>query len=202
LVITKEAALEVRAPLNISLERIRKFVDKKRSWIEKKKDIVNKSRVLPKRFIDGEEFVFEGNLYKLQSSDCEDIEISNVLHLPKKFLPQAKRHLTFWYKDKALGKIIERINYYAAITQLQYNGVKITNAERSWGSCSTKGSINISWRLIMAPPSILDYVIVHELVHLVERNHSKSFWDRLQKILPDYKENEIWLKKNGNTLVL
>lgn len=204
LVITKDATLEVRAPFNVSLDLIEKFVTEKRSWIEKKKSLVNNNRttILPKNFIDGEEFMFAGNVYRLQYSDYDYINISNVLHFPKKFLPKAKQHLTIWYKNQALLKIIERVNHYAIITKLKYTSVKLTNAKRSWGSCSHKGLLRINWRLIMAPLNILDYVVVHELVHLVEKNHSKHFWHRVQMILPDYKERKNWLKLNGNTLTL
>jgi len=204
LVITKDATLEVRAPFNASLGIIEKFVAEKRSWIEKKKAFVNKNRtnVLPKNFVDGEEFIFAGNIYKLQCGNCDAISISSALHLPQKLLPQAKQHLTIWYKNQALKKIIERANHYANITQLKYKAIKLTSAKRSWGSCSHKGSLRINWRLVMAPLNILDYVVVHELIHLVEKNHSKQFWHRVQTILPNYKEQKNWLKLNGNTLTL
>ena len=204
LVITKDATLEVRAPLKLSLDFIEKFVNKKRSWIEKKKALVSnkRDRTQPKKFVDGEEFMYEGEVYRLQIGDCESINLSSVLFFPKKFLPQAKHHLTIWYKNKALKKIIERVNHYADKAQLQYKAIKITSAGRSWGSCSAKGSLNINWRLLMAPPIILDYIVVHELVHLVERNHSKQFWNKVQKILPDYKEHEVWIKQNGDALML
>lgn len=204
LVITKDATLEIRAPLNISLDTIKKFVAKKKSWIEKKKELVNKKRslILPKEFVDGEEFMYEGSTYRLRINDGKQIDISDVLHFPKKLLPEAKQHLIYWYKKVALTKIIARVNHYANITQLQYSAIKISNAKGSWGSCSPRGSLNINWKLIMAPPEILDYVVVHELVHLVERNHSKRFWGKVQKFFPSYKEQENWLKQNGNTLVL
>jgi predicted metal-dependent hydrolase len=204
LVITKDATLEVRAPLRAPLELIKQFVAKKRSWIEKKIDLMSKrrKRILPKEFVDGEEFMYEGNIFKLQAGDCKEISMFDVLYFPRKFLPQAKRHLTIWYKNRALEKIVERVKHYASITQLQYKSIKITNAKRRWGSCSAKGSLNISWRLIMARPDILDYVVVHELVHLVEMNHSRSFWNKVQKILPDYKRHRDWLKQNGDSLVL
>lgn len=202
LVITKNAALEIRAPLNVSLNTIRKFVTKNKVWIEKKKALAKKQFVLPKRFIDEEEFMYEGNAYKLRISDCENINISSFLYFPKKFLPQAKQHLTVWYKHRALEKIVERGIYYANITQLKYSAIKLSSAKSIWGSCNTKGSLSINWKLIMAPPTILDYIIVHELVHLVEKNHSKKFWDKVQTILPDYQKQKGWLNQYGNTLVL
>src|SRR3990170_5049178 len=89
LVITKDATLEVRAPLKLSLDFIEKFVNKKRSWIEKKKALVSnkRDRAQPKKFVDGEEFMYEGEVYRLQIGDCESINLSSVLFFPKKFLP-------------------------------------------------------------------------------------------------------------------
>ena len=203
LVITKDAALEVRAPLKMSLGAIRRFVAENEAWIEKKKVLAKKRHVLPRKFEEGEEFVYEGDAYILQISDCEEINISGLfLHFPKKFLLQEEHYLTIWYKRRALEKIIERCNYYANKTQLKYMAIRISSAESCWGSCSHKGFLNINWRLIMAPPGVLDYIIVHELVHLVEKNHSKRFWDKLQIILPDYQEQERWLKQYGNTLLV
>lgn len=204
LIITKDATLEVRAPFNVPLDIIKKFVGEKKAWIERKKEQMRKLRVcvLTRQFVDGEEFLYEGNNYKLESLDCETICISDALLFPKKFLPDAKLHLIAWYKTQALTKIIERVSYYADSTGLKYKVIKLTSAKRSWGSCSYKGSLRVNWRLIMAPPSILDYVVVHELVHLVEKNHSRQFWDKVRTILPDYKEQKSWLKQKGNTLVL
>ena len=117
-------------------------------------------------------------------------------------MSEAKKHLTAWYRIQAFKKIAERVNYYANIAQLRYKTVKLTSANKRWGSCSYKGSLNINWRLIMSPSNVLDYVVVHELVHLVEKNHSKQFWNKVQIILPDYKEYRNWLKQKGNMLVL
>lgn len=205
LIITEDATLEIRAPFRTSLATIQEFVAKKRSWIEQKKDLIKKRRacILPKKFADDENFLYEGRPYRLQSADIEYITLSSdALYFPRRLLPHAKHYLLLWYKKVALEKIIERTSYYAEIARLQYKVVKITNAKSSWGSCSAKGSLNINWRLIMAPSEILDYVVVHELVHLVERNHSKSFWYKVQVILPNYKEYENWLKHHGVMLLV
>jgi len=204
LIITKDANLEVRAPFNVSLDIITEFVTKKKSWIEKKKaQIINlRAQALPQVFADGKEFIYAGNRYKLQVSDCEAIHLSDVLHFPKSFLPEIKQHVIAWYKTQSLKKIIERANYYATLTQLKYKYIKLSNATKSWGYCDHKESLHINWRLIIAPPDILDYVIVHELVHLAERNHSKRFWDKVQATLPNYKEHKNWLRQKGNMLML
>jgi len=204
LVVNKDACLEVRAPLKVSLKSIEEFIDKNRTWIEEKKDFVNKNRhrTFPKKFVDGEHAMYEGSSYKIQIIDCEEIDISDFLYFPKKFLPQANQRLIIWYKYRAIKKITERVNYFASMNQLQYKVVRITSAEGIWGSCNAKGSLSVNWRLIMAPPDILDYIVVHELTHLIVRNHSKLFWSKVAEIMPDYKTHETWLKKNGSILML
>ncbi|MEM3513203.1 MAG: M48 family metallopeptidase, partial [Thermoplasmata archaeon] len=80
--------------------------------------------------------------------------------------------------------------------------IKITSGKTRFGSCTSKGYINLSWRLVLAPPEIIDYVIVHELAHLKEPNHSKKFWAVVEKFIPDYKTKRKWLKENGHLLIL
>jgi hypothetical protein len=85
---------------------------------------------------------------------------------------------------------------------LVYASLRITSARRRWGSCGPKGTLNFSWRLVMAPPPVIDYVIVHELAHLEIRNHSRLFWERVARWSPDYKQQQAWLKANGRLLSL
>ena len=100
------------------------------------------------------------------------------------------------YKALALQKITERVNFYSAKTGWQYKSIKITNAKKRWGSCSRNGSINFTWRLILAPLDVIDYVIVHELAHINQKNHSVKFWESVKTVLPDYLERRKWLKDN------
>lgn len=227
LIITESGELEVRAPLKTAIKIIEDFVNAKLSWITKKQGLVNKNpKILPKNYIDGEEFLYEGNIYKLQHSDCDYIyikildcfadgihnyettqtgqvsAINRYLFVPKHFSFQTKKSLTYWYQAQALAKITARVKYYIDITKLKYSAIKLTNAQRIWGSCTHDGVLRVNWRLIMAPAEILDYVVVHEIVHLDEHNHSRHFWRKVELILPDYKERRAWLKQNNDTLVL
>ena len=86
--------------------------------------------------------------------------------------------------------------------ELKYDKIIITGAMKRWGSCSSKGNLNFAWRLVMAPIDIIDYVVVHELSHIVHRNHSKRFWEQVETIFPDYKIKRKWLKEYGCTMVL
>ena len=99
---------------------------------------------------------------------------------------------------KRAAEIIEaRCRYYAPVMGVSYGTVTIREQKTRWGSCSTKGNLNFNWKLVLMPPEILDYVVVHELAHRIQMNHSAAFWAEVGKILPDYKERRQWLKVNG-----
>lgn len=99
--------------------------------------------------------------------------------------------------EKARERIAERAAYYAPILGVTYGRITIRDQKTRWGSCSSKGNLNFTWKLILAPPEILDYVVVHELCHRLEMNHSERFWNHVRRVLPDYQERRAWLKKNG-----
>lgn len=106
------------------------------------------------------------------------------------------------YKRLARKVIHERCAFFQPFTQGTYHSISIRDQKTRWGSCSGKGNLSFNWRLILAPPEILDYVVVHELCHLTHLNHSKDFWHLVETVLPDYKERRQWLKENGHTLHL
>ncbi len=104
------------------------------------------------------------------------------------------------YRDAARDYIPKRVEYYHQFTGGHYEKITIRDQKTRWGSCSSNGTLSFSFRLMLAPPRVLDYVIVHELCHLTHMNHSKEFWNMVENILPDYKEHRKWLKENGHTL--
>ena len=105
-----------------------------------------------------------------------------------------------WYKMEAKRKITERVGWCARRFGLSFKSIKITSAEKRWGSCGTSGNLNFSWRLIMAPTSVIDYVIIHELAHLEHKNHSKVFWNSVKVMYSNYEKAKNWLKLNEGTL--
>lgn len=104
------------------------------------------------------------------------------------------------YRDAAGDYIPKRVEYYHQFTGGNYQRITIRDQKTRWGSCSGNGTLSFSFRLMMAPPRVLDYVVVHELCHLTHMNHSKDFWHMVESILPDYKEHRKWLKESGHTL--
>jgi len=100
-------------------------------------------------------------------------------------------------KQKARIAISDRVGYYAKIMELSYKNIRISNAKTRWGSCSPKNTLSFSWRLILFPQDIIDYVVVHELAHIKHKNHSKMFWDYVKTICPDYLNKRKWLRHKG-----
>ena len=96
-----------------------------------------------------------------------------------------------------LGEFTERVNHFCKIMDVTVGRITIRNQKTRWGSCSSEKNLNFNWKLILAPPEVLDYVVVHELCHLKKMNHSKAFWDEVGKVMPEYETYKLWLKENG-----
>ena len=103
--------------------------------------------------------------------------------------------------DEACRVIPERVKYYAPLVGVTYGRITIRNQKSRWGSCSSKGNLNFNVGLMMAPPEVMDYVVVHELCHRIEMNHSPKFWAEVGKLIPDYKKHEKWLKEHGKEII-
>lgn len=104
--------------------------------------------------------------------------------------------------DQALEVIPKRVAYFAEIAGVTYGRITIRNQKSRWGSCSTKGNLNFNCLLMLAPTDVLDYVVVHELCHRKEMNHSPKFWTEVRKVLPDYEKQKLWLKEHGDEIMM
>jgi len=205
--ISAKGELIVRAPKRATDSEIRKLVTRKSKWIIKTKQKVEQkiSKVTKKDFKTGESFLFLGRKYNLVVINDGDYPLffnNESFLLSKEYHNYAREIFIQWYKEQACTIIKERASYYSNLSGLRYNKIGITNAKRRWGSCSAKNNLNFSWRLIMAPLSVIDYIIIHELAHIKEKNHSKKFWHFVESILPNYKNQDRWLKENGHLFVL
>ena len=202
LMVSPDATLVVRAPLGVSLDYIHDLVRQKRAWIETKLgEALKHGPAQKKNFIDGEDFLFLGEKQIFKIYDGSEIKLdSGTLLFPRQFLQKAETKLIYWYKEKAIEVIAEIARHYSEISGWKFKTINITSAKGRWGSCSSTGSINFTWKLAMAPLEIIDYVVVHELAHITEKNHSSRFWNKVQTLLPDYKKRRKWLKDYGRTL--
>lgn len=106
------------------------------------------------------------------------------------------------YKNAARARFEARTAYYHTLTGGHYTSITIRDQKTRWGSCSSRGTLSFNYRLVYAPPRVLDYVVVHELCHLTHMNHSKDFWDMVASVMPDYKACKNWLKEHGQELTI
>ena len=106
------------------------------------------------------------------------------------------------YRKTARDTFEKRVSYFHPFTGGNYTSITVRDQKSRWGSCSSRGTLSFNYRLIFAPPHVLDYVVVHELCHLTHMNHSKDFWNMVGTVMPDYKICKNWLKEHGHTLTL
>ena len=201
--VNSDATLTVRIPYGVSMEYVERFIADKKSWIEKKQE---KFRTLgikhkPKQFSAGEEFIFAGKSYPLEVVPGTAARIlltpDGKLRITEKCLDVPKHYIEWFYKQFAKKYLTGRLAELARAFGYKYNSIKINSAKTRWGSCSMRGNINFSWRLVIMPPEMIDYVIVHELVHLEIKDHSTRFYARMSELMADHKQREKWLKENS-----
>lgn len=203
LIINSSGKLIVRAPMKASMSDIDRFINKKRQWIIEKKRLVqehiqNKKQLEIK---DGETILLLGEPKTLKITDNAKYALEysdNQFILSNKHLKNAKKLIIMVLRKQAAKIIGEKVLQYSKALNLPFNKFGITNASRRWGSCSNNKSLNFSWRLVMAPEPVVDYVVIHELVHTIYMNHSREFWTTIKKIMPDYENYKIWLQKNSH----
>ena len=197
----------VFSPNGLSEDYIMKKVRSKGAWILKKIAEFAEIGFLPlrKQFIAGELFLFLGNNYKLKlllnkniSRPKVEIFENNILIVsPSEEQEILRKAIQKWYKNEAEKLILKKVEYFRKIIMADPAKIKIKEQKRRWGSCSSKGNIYFNWRIIMAPDQVIDYIVVHEIAHLIHRNHSSVFYKLIESILPDYKKRRKWLKDYG-----
>lgn len=205
LIVEHDGSVIVRAPLRASERSIRQFAEINADWIEKKRA---QARAVvppaPKQYLPGEIFLYLGQAYPLtiEPNQNKPLLLDGCFRLAASAQDSAESVFREWYRRQARKVIKVRVELFAQEYGFQYETIRITSARTRWGSCSGTGALNFSWRLIMTPLEVVDYVVVHELVHTIVHNHSKRFWNRVTKIMPDYKEYNKWLRKNGGQVML
>lgn len=123
-----------------------------------------------------------------------------MIQFPTNMTTQQKQALEKRYRQAAAEYIPQRVAYYHQFTGGSYQRISIRAQHTRWGSCSSRGTLSFNWRLMLAPPRVLDYVVVHELCHLNHMDHSRNFWNAVGEVMPDYKKYKKWLKENGAQL--
>lgn len=195
----RDGRAEVRAPLKLPLSDIERFILSKEKWINAKLKNSTAQAALREDFsLDyGSVITLRGKKCPITAKNDKRIGFDGeCFYMPPNLAQEEiKRIVIHLYKVIAKDYIKGRVDYYAKLTGLTPAAVKINSAKTRWGSCSGKNSINFSWRLIMAGDEIIDYVVVHELMHIKAHDHSEKFWALVATVLPDYKKRQQKLKE-------
>lgn len=206
LIVQPDGTLTVRAPLQLSEARIRRFVDSHADWVARHQELARRSPpAARKQFLAGETFLLLGSRYPLQILPRQRPALTfdgQTFRLAESARGRAEQVFVQWYRAQAGEVLTRRVSTLAAAHGFSWKKVRISSARTRWGSCSPNGTLSFPWRLVLAPLPVVDYVVIHELVHTQIRNHSRAFWLEVARLLPGYKAHVRWLKQNGRQLTL
>lgn len=210
IVIERDGVVTVRPPADYTPEQVDAVVESKRMWIYRNlaewKDL-NASTVV-REWVNGETFLYLGRSYRLSlvsDQDCALLLKEGRFCLSREVIEQggavaAQQAFEAYYTAKGLLRIRDRVDYFSSKVGVDAVGLKVKEMGYRWASCGKSGILNFHWKCMMAPPKIIDYIVVHELCHFHHKNHSDAFWNEVDKVMPDYRERKEWLRTNGASL--
>lgn len=204
LTITKNGDLVIHAPKRLNMNDIMKYITEKQKWIESKQKEIQSRLSINKDVIDYKQVLFLGKKYRVEKvNGLKKLELTDsLLLIPDKKEDNEILKIKKWLVSNANNILIERLEYFANIMQIDYASVKLCNSKTRWGSCDSFRNIKLNFRLIMLPHKAIDFVLIHELAHIIEFNHSKDFYKIISTIMPGYKLQQKVLKENDYVLNL
>lgn len=199
-----DSTLLVKAPFLMPRSAINSFIEHHEDWIQKKVAALKNSHyVSERRYVHGETFLFLGKSYMLTVGNYDSIQIrEDKLLFPHFLFFRIRKEIETWYIRQAKQIIQRQVEWYARQMQVTYISISFSDTKSKWGSCTHHNKLQFNWRLIMAPMSVVDYLVIHELTHVREKNHSRDFWNVVRRMDPSYKIQDKWLKKHGDKLTL
>ena len=200
--VERDGQVSVLVPKRLTITEIEELIESKRRWIYRNlaewKDL-NATKVR-REYVNGEGFLYLGRTYRLKLVEAQDKPLmlkdgyfclrSDDNHSPDATFKE-------FYREKGKRRISERVAYYQTKMGVESKDIRVIDLKNRWASCSSGGTLNFHWKCMMAPPTILDYIAVHELAHLSYPNHTEAFWNEVDKVMPDYGERKEWLRVNG-----
>ena len=202
--VERDRSVVVRAPAGVSPEKIEAVVAAKKLWLYEKINHVQKYPPQPvrKEFVTGETIMYLGRYYRLQiiEEDQPGVRFQNRFYISRQHQDRAGQLLRDWYMTRAREKLTPKIGTFAEALGVTYNQILISDLKYRWASCTPKNNLNFNWRIIKAPIFVIDYLIVHELAHLLEPNHTPPFWNIVAVQVPHYERAKDWLRKHGSVL--
>ncbi len=212
IVIERNGVVSVRPPADYTPEQVDAVVESRRMWIYRNlaewKDL-NASSVT-REWVNGETFLYLGRAYRLSlvsNQECDLQLKEGRFCLSRSMVEQggaaaARQAFERYFSDKGMQRFRERAAWFAPKVGVKIAGIKVKEMGYRWASYGTGGTLNFHWKCMMAPPKIIDYIVVHELCHFYHSNHTDAFWNEVDKVMPDYRERKEWLRKHGAGLTL
>jgi predicted metal-dependent hydrolase len=212
IVIERDGIVRVRPPLQMTPEQVDETVFSKRMWIYRNLaewHDLNATRVV-REWVNGESFLYLGSSYRLSLVNEQDEALKlkdGRFQLLRTVMEgggrgAAQQAFEQFYKDKGMPRIQQRVTYFAPKVGVMAGKVQVKELGYRWASCTPNGTLEFHWKCLMAPLTVIDYIVVHELCHLRHRDHTDAFWNEVDKVLPDYRERKEWLRQRGAHLDL
>jgi predicted metal-dependent hydrolase len=204
--VERDRSVIVHAPERTSEETIQQVVDARRPWLFEKlrhpQKYMDRPHAPGKELVNGESALYLGRGYRIEVKETASgkIEFSHRFLVPPAHKANRREALRDWYIARAKEKILARVEPHARGLGVEFAAAKIVDNRYRWGSCTNNDNISFNWRLIKAPMFVIDYVIVHELAHLIEANHTTRFWSIVRAKTPTMEKAKAWLKEHGQDL--
>ncbi|MBC8868958.1 MAG: M48 family metallopeptidase [Planctomycetes bacterium] len=200
--IERDGQVSVLVPRELTTERIEELLEAKRKWIYTNlaewRDL-NATKV-HREYVNGEGFLYLGRTYRLKLVQKQTVPLMlKDGYFCMRLDGESSPDMVFreFYRGKGRRRIGGRVADYQSKMGVEPKTVRIIELKNRWASCSAGGNLNFHWKCMMAPATVLDYIVVHELAHLIHANHTKAFWNEVDKVMPDYQERKEWLRANG-----
>lgn len=204
--VERDRRVVVHAPHNTPEEKIRQIVYEKRQWIFDKTRHPQKYADLPhppgKELVNGESALYLGRNYRVEIAATESgqIEFAQRFIVPPTLAADGRESFRRWYSERAVEKVLPRVRSHAKTLGVEYEDARIVDNRYRWGSCTVNNNIQINWRLVKAPMAVIDYVVFHELAHLIEANHTQRFWNIVSAQVANLEKPKLWLREHGQLL--
>lgn len=197
-----DETLVVRAPTLLPKFLIDQFIKNNWEWVIKTRT-KQKIKQAKKEYVDGTKFLFLGQELTLRTGNFSQLKKNgDDLQIPQVIQFRIEKEIKSWFQKQAENIILETLEKYAKEMNVKYGRVRFSDTQSKWGTCFPDNSLQFNWRLVMAPIFVINYVIVHELAHITEKNHGLRFWRIVRNYNPSYKQQIKWLKLNGDKLKL
>ena len=207
IVIERDGLISLRVPEHLSEEQADAVVESKRLWIYRNlaewRDM-NATRIV-REWVNGEGFLYLGSSYRLllvQQQD-EPLKLKDGRFCLRREIVEnggeaaAKQFFDKFYAEKGLERVKKRVAYFSPKVGVVPSSVEVREIGYRWASCTADGRLSFHWKCMMATPKVIDYIVVHELCHFHQRDHTNAFWNEVDKVMPDYRERKEWLRRNG-----